>query len=63
MNIYQIKPKLTYQVSLARKMDVIDSIQEIAMQDTSSQSWLSAEYLEILQNQTTIRSVFAFCQR
>ena len=50
----QIRSKLEHQLSLARKMELVDSILEISMQEPDT-SWLSAEYASILKNQETIR--------
>mmetsp|Transcript_16480 Transcript_16480/g.15800 ORF Transcript_16480/g.15800 Transcript_16480/m.15800 type:complete len:748 (+) Transcript_16480:77-2320(+) len=52
-----IRSKLEYQLSLARKMELVDAIQEISMQETDI-SWLSAEYKDILANQEIIRQEF-----
>eukprot|EP01035_Chromulina_nebulosa_P016891 gene16891-22379_t len=60
--LHLIRNKLEYQISLARKMDLVEAVQEIAMQqdnsDNTSLSWLSAEYAEILKNQDLIRDEF-----
>jgi len=58
-----IRPKLEHQLSLSRKMELVDAVQEIAMVDAgannaSSAEWMSEEYREILQNQETIRREF-----
>ncbi|CAM9525509.1 unnamed protein product [Ectocarpus fasciculatus] len=47
-------PKLEYQVSLARKFNLIDAVAEIALQEPDTR-WLSAEYAEILRDQEKIR--------
>ncbi len=49
-----IRDKLEYQLSLSRKMQIIDAIQELASQE-SNPEWLSPEYQEILRDQETIR--------
>ena len=55
----QIRPKLDYQFSLARKMELVDAVQEIAMIDNNSNNeWMSEEYKEILRDQESIRCVF-----
>ncbi len=41
-------------MSLTRKMQLVDAVQEIAMQETDL-SWLSEEYSAILRDQETIR--------
>jgi cell division GTPase FtsZ len=61
----QIRPKLDYQFSLARKMELVDAVQEIAMVDATAGAggaggagaveWLSEEYQEILRDQEQIR--------
>ena len=51
-----IRPKLDHQLSLARKNELVDAVQEIAMQETDT-SWLAPEYAEILRNQEAIRCV------
>jgi hypothetical protein len=55
----QIRPKLDYQFSLARRMELVDAVQEIAMIDnaggTTANEWLSEEYREILRDQEQIR--------
>lgn len=53
-----IRVKLEHQLSLTRKMQLVDAIQEITMQDDESSAWLSAEYTEIQKNQETIRQEF-----
>ena len=52
-----VRPKLDYQISLARKMEIVDSIQEITMQESDT-SWLPSEYKDILVNQELIRKEF-----
>ena len=49
-----IRPKLEYQLSLSRKMQLASALQEITMQETDI-SWLSEEYSSILHNQDLIR--------
>ena len=39
-------------------MDIVDAVQEIAMQDQSSNSWLSPEFADIFTNQELIRKEF-----
>jgi hypothetical protein len=59
----QIRPKLEYQISLARKVDLVEAIQEVSMQTDSTgvgnsqaaAAWLSPEYAEILAQQEAIR--------
>ena len=52
----QIRPKLDYQFSLARKMELVDAVQEISMIDAANSSeWMSDEYKEILRDQESIR--------
>lgn len=55
----QIRPKLDYQFSLQRKMELVDAVQEIAMVDNaggaSANEWLSEEYKDILRDQEQIR--------
>lgn len=50
-------PKLEYQVSLAKKFNLIDAVAEIALQETDMR-WLSAEYADILRNQEKIRQEY-----
>lgn len=59
-----IRPKLEYQISLARKVDLVEAIQEVSMQTDATgngnnvaTAWLSPEYAEILAQQETIRFV------
>ena len=61
--IVQIRPKLDYQFSLARKMELVDAVQEIAMIDNNNNNeWMSEEYKEILRDQESIRCVFcSYC--
>ncbi len=49
-----IRPKLEYQLSLTRKMQLASALQEISMQE-SDISWLSEEYSSILNNQELIK--------
>jgi len=49
-----IRPKLEYQLSLTRKMQLASALQEITMQETDI-SWLSEEYSTILNNQDLIK--------
>jgi hypothetical protein len=53
-----IREKLEYQLSLSRKMQLVDAIQELAMQDNNNSDWLSPEYLEILKDQERVRLEF-----
>ena len=58
-----IRDRLEYQISLARRMDLVDAVQEISMQTDNSASnnttencsWLSSEYADILKQQEQIR--------
>ncbi len=50
-----IREKLEYQLSLARKIQLVDAIQELSIQDNNSTDWLSPEYVEILRDQENIR--------
>lgn len=52
-----IRGKLEHLLSLARKVEIVDAIMEIAHQDTDN-SWLSAEYKDILASQETIKQEF-----
>ena len=52
----QIRDKLEYQLSLARKVQLVDAIQEIAMQENNT-GWLSEEYAAILHDQENIRYI------
>lgn len=52
-----LRSKLDYQLSLSRKFELLDSLQEITMQEDNI-SWLPAEYADILQNQESIRREF-----
>ena len=53
-----IREKLEYQLSLSRKVDLIDAIQEITLQESDTR-WLSVEYAEILRDKETIRKEFS----
>ena len=53
-SIGQIRPKLEHQLSLTRKMQLVDAVQEIAMQE-GELSWMGEEYATILREQETIR--------
>lgn len=48
---------MDHQLSLTRKMQLVDAVQEIAMNENST-DWLSSEYVEILNDQETIRKEF-----
>ncbi len=50
----KIRDKLDHQLSLARKMQLVDAVQEIAMQE-NDKAWMSAEFAMILNDQETIR--------
>jgi hypothetical protein len=52
-----VEPKLTHQLSLSKKMALVDAVQEIAMTDGGSE-WLSDEYKQILRDQESIRREF-----
>jgi Bardet-Biedl syndrome 7 protein len=52
-----IREKLEYQLSLTRKMELIDAIQEITLQEPDTR-WLSVEYAEILRDKELIRKEF-----
>lgn len=49
--------KLHYQQSLERKVQLVDAIHELSLQETNP-VWLSSEYREILAQQETIRREF-----
>eukprot|EP01038_Epipyxis_sp_PR26KG_P007245 gene7245-9877_t len=57
-----IRSKLDHQLSLSRKILLVDAIQEIAMMketaDHKNSNWLSTEYNDILLEQETIRKEF-----
>lgn len=61
-----IRPKLEHQLSLSRKMQLVDSVQELAMADAApadggsqpSLEWMTEEYRDILRNQESIRQDF-----
>ena len=40
----QIWPILSYQLTLSKKMELIESLREVAMQEKDSDAWLSKEY-------------------
>lgn len=48
---------MEYQLSLSRKVQLVDAIQELAQQD-SSPSWMTEEYVQILKDQEIIRKEF-----
>lgn len=52
-----IQAKVEYQLSLTRKMELLDSLQEITIQETDI-SWLQPEYSNILSNSELIRKEF-----
>ena len=52
-----IRPKLEYQLSLASKMEILDSLEEITQQE-EDKSWLQKEFIEIFANQKEIRKEF-----
>jgi len=52
-----IHPKLEAQIALARKVELIDAIKEIKS-DGSDSSWMTPEYLEIVENAEIIRKQF-----
>jgi Bardet-Biedl syndrome 7 protein len=49
--------KLEYQQSLERKVQLVDAIHELSLQENNP-VWLSAEYREILAQQESIRREF-----
>ena len=49
-----MRDRLEYQISLARKMQLVDAIQELVQQDENP-SWLSEEYQMIIRDQEIIR--------
>lgn len=49
-----IRPKLEYQLSLTRKMQLASALQEITMQEPDI-TWLSEEYITIINDQELIR--------
>lgn len=49
-----IRPKLEYQLSLTRKMQLASALQEITMQEPDI-TWLSEEYITIINDQESIR--------
>lgn len=49
--------KLEYQQSLERKVQLVDAIHELSLQE-SNPMWLSSEYRDILAQQETIRREF-----
>eukprot|EP01035_Chromulina_nebulosa_P027911 gene27911-36771_t len=53
-----IREKLEHQLSLTRKMQLVDAVQEITMQEAGDTPWLSAEYADVLTHQETIRQEF-----
>ena len=54
-----IQPKLEYQLTLTRRIDLLDSIREMSMQETDAR-WLSAEYADILKDEQCIRKEAEF---
>mmetsp|Transcript_15697 Transcript_15697/g.26168 ORF Transcript_15697/g.26168 Transcript_15697/m.26168 type:complete len:743 (-) Transcript_15697:124-2352(-) len=52
-----IRERLEYQLSLTRKMELIEAIQEITLQEPDTR-WLSVEYAEILRDKELIRKEF-----
>ena len=53
--LLQIRGKLEHQLSLTRKMQLVDAVQEITMQENGDTPWLSEEYVDVLKHQETIR--------
>jgi len=53
-----IRGKLEHLLSLARKVDIIEAIQEITQQSGDDGSWLSPEYAAILKSQDLIKQEF-----
>jgi len=53
-----IRARLEHQLSLSRKMTLIEAIQEITMQE-SDLRWLSPEYAEILRDEDKIRKEYS----
>mmetsp|Transcript_298 Transcript_298/g.283 ORF Transcript_298/g.283 Transcript_298/m.283 type:complete len:734 (-) Transcript_298:90-2291(-) len=53
-----IRGRLEYQLSLARKMNLIEALQEITIQENDLR-WLSIEYNEIIRDQENIRKEYA----
>ena len=54
-----IQSKLEYQLSLNRRIDLVDSIREITMQENDTR-WLSSEYADIVSNEQSIRKEAQF---
>lgn len=52
-----IRPRLEHQISLARKMELLDALQEITMQETDTR-WLAPEFADMVRDQETIRKEF-----
>eukprot|EP00753_Platysulcus_tardus_P008396 PLAT15951.1.p1 GENE.PLAT15951.1~~PLAT15951.1.p1 ORF type:complete len:726 (+),score=440.69 PLAT15951.1:25-2202(+) len=52
-----LHPKLDYQLSLASKVDMIEALEEVKMQEADL-SYLAADYRAILDNAETIRREF-----
>lgn len=52
-----IREKLEYQLSLTRKIQLLDAVQEISMQETDK-AWMSDEFSVMLRDQELIRKEF-----
>ena len=58
--LMKLWPQLTHQLSLKKNMELIDSLEEIRIQEGDlSGAWLSPEYQQIQANQESIRADFA----
>ena len=40
----QVWPMMSYQLTLSKKMELIESLREVSMQEKDSDAWLSKEY-------------------
>merc|ERR1711871_170257 len=57
--LMKIWPQLTHQLSLKKKVELIDSLEEIRAQEGDlSGEWLSPEYQQIIANQENIQADF-----
>jgi Bardet-Biedl syndrome 7 protein len=52
-----IHPKITFQLTLAKQVKVIEALQEVKLQETDL-NWLPAEYSTMLDNAESIMSEF-----
>ena len=59
----KIWPRLSYELSLSEKIEIIESLSEIAHQEKDSHLWLSQEYKDILGDKVNIQREYKNCEK